>query len=352
MLVDELDTPIVTIDLDRVERNLGRWQRYCDEHGLRNRPHMKTHKVVELAKLQLAKGAKGICCQKLGEAEVMAAGGIDDILVPFNLLGSAKLARARDLADRITLEVACDSLEVARGLSEAFAGSSRPLAVLIECDTGAKRCGVQTPEAATDLALAVDRLPGLRFSGLMSYPPKGEPSAAAAFFGPAKAMIERHGLAVEKLSSAGSPDMWKAHESGIFTEYRVGTYIYYDRMQVAAGAATLDDCALHVQATVVSRPHPDRAILDAGSKALTSDIGGQDGHGLIVQYPEARIFALSEEHAHVDISRCAMRPKVGEKVAVVPNHACPVSNLFDTVVGVRDGRVVETFQVAARGRVR
>ncbi len=145
--------------------------------------------------------------------------------------------------------------------------------------------------------------------------------------------------------------MWRAHEFPVVDEYRVGTYVYNDRMQVAAGAASWEDCALTVLTAVVSRPTPDRAILDAGSKSLTSDLVGQSGHGRIVEYPEAVIYALSEEHGHVDLSACTARPRIGEKVRVIPNHACPVSNLFDRVVTVRGERVEGSLVVAARGRV-
>lgn len=282
----------------------------------------------------------------------MADAGLADILIPFNLLGPAKLARARALADRLALRVSADDPVVVDGLAEAFAGAARPLPVLVECDTGAARCGVQSPEAARDLALRIDRAPGLVFAGLLTYPPKGAPEKAAAFLTEAKTLIEVRGLPVPTVSSGGTPDMWRAHEHPVFTEYRVGTYIYNDRMQVAAGAASWEDCALTVLATVVSRPTADRAILDAGSKALTSDLGGQTGYGRILEYPEAVIHALSEEHGHVDLSACPSRPRIGEKVRVIPNHACPVSNLFDSIVTVCSERVEGTLAVAARGRVR
>lgn len=350
--IQDLDTPTVVVDLDRVERNLRRWQDYCNQHGLANRPHVKTHKIPELARRQRALGAVGITCQKLGEAEIMAADGQDDILIPYNLVGAAKLARTRELEERVRLSVGCDDLAVARGLSEAFAGSAHPLAVLVECDTGAARCGVPTPEAAAELARAIGRLPGLRFHGLLTYPAPGGTAAVERFMSAAKALLAASGVEVAVVSSGGSPDMWRAHEAPSVTEYRVGTYIYYDRMQIDAGAATLDDCALRVRATVVSRPTADRAILDAGSKTLSSDLGGLDGHGLIVEYPDARIAKLSEEHGHVDLTGCVARPALGEQVTIVPNHACVVSNLFDEIVAVRGELVERRLRVAARGCVR
>jgi D-serine deaminase-like pyridoxal phosphate-dependent protein len=348
--IDDLETPSVIIDLDRVERNLERWQDHCDRHKLGNRPHIKTHKLLELARRQVELGAIGIACQKLGEGEVMADGGLADILIPYNLLGPAKLARARALAGRVALRVTCDSLPVAEGLSQAFAGAGRPLGVLIECDTGALRCGVGTPEAAVELAQSIDRLPGLRFDGLMTYPAPGGQPAVRAFIAATRALLARHGLEAAIVSSGGTPDMWRAHEVEGVTEHRAGTYVYYDRMQVRAGAATFDDCALRVLTTVVSRPTADRAILDAGSKSVSSDLGGLDGYGLIEQYPQARIAKLSEEHGHVQLGEGG-RPKLGERVTIIPNHCCVVSNLFDEVVGVRGDEVERRFRVAARGRV-
>lgn len=352
MKIDDIDTPAVLVDLDRVEANLLRFQGYCDRHRLKNRPHIKTHKIPDLAKRQLALGAAGITCQKLGEAEVMADAGIGDILVTYNILGAAKLARAVALARRVRLSVTCDDIEVARGLSEAFAGNAPTLPVLVECDTGAKRCGVQTPRAAVDLALAIDRLSGLSFAGFMTYPPKLEIAGTAAFFAEAMALCRSHGLEAVVVSSGGTPDMWRAAEVPEVTEYRVGTYIYNDRMIMAAGAAQLDECALTVLSTVVSRPTGERAVLDAGSKALSSDsMGAEQGYGLITAYPLARIHKLNEEHGTVDLSGSNERPRIGERIRVVPNHACVVSNLFDRVYGIQGDHVVEEWEVAARGRM-
>ena len=350
--IDDLDTPAVLVDLDRVERNLSRWQDHCDAHGLANRPHIKTHKLVELARRQRELGAVGIACQKLGEAEVMADGGLADILIPYNLLGPAKLGRAVELAGRVALRVSCDSAEVAAGLSEAFAGSDRTLGVLVECDTGAQRCGVQTPAAAVELAQRIARLPGLRFDGLMTYPSPGGQPQVRAFVAGALAELARAGLEAGIVSSGGTPDMWRAHTVEGVTEHRVGTYVYNDRMQIRAGSATLEDCALRVLTTVVSRPTAGRAILDAGSKSLSSDLYGLEGYGLIEQYPEARIDKLSEEHGHVELAATGAAPRLGERVTVVPNHCCVVSNLFDEVVAVRGDRVEARLKVAARGRVR
>ncbi len=351
MRVEDLETPCVVIDLERVERNLARWQAYCDAHGLANRPHIKTHKIPHFARRQVSLGAVGIACQKLGEAEIMADAGLDDILIPYNLVGGAKLRRAVELARRVTLTLTCDSAETAEGLSAAFDDSGRTVAMLVECDTGAARCGVQDPVEAAALARRIDVLPGLTFAGLMTYPPPGRQPEVQAFLDEAVAECAAAGLEAKIVSSGGSPDMWTAHEVPAATEHRAGTYIYYDRSQVEFGAATLEECALSIRATVVSRPTADRAIVDAGSKTLSSDVMNIGGHGTVLEYPAARLYQMSEEHGNLDFSDETGRPAIGEVLTIIPNHACAVSNLHDQVHAVIGERVERSYPVAARGRV-
>jgi D-serine deaminase-like pyridoxal phosphate-dependent protein len=351
MELDSLDTPVATVDLDAVERNIARMQGYCDEHGLAFRPHIKTHKLPAIAHMQVRAGAVGITCQKLGEAEVMQAAGIRDILLTFPLLGSGKAERFAALVREGELSVAADSAEVARGLSHALAGAGVEAGFLVECDTGFGRTGVQTPDEAADLAELVDGLPGLRFDGLMTYPtlPGTGPALRAAID-----EIGAHGLDVRIVSAGGTPTFFTNHEVPEVTEVRAGTYLYGDRACIANGSVPLGDCALRVRATVVSRPTADRVILDCGSKALTSDPvePSGSGHGLIVEYPEATVYALSEEHGHADFGACDERPDIGEIVTVIPNHACGCTNLYDDVAVHRSGRLVGFWPVAARGKVR
>ncbi len=347
----ELDTPAVLIDIDRVEANLRRAQDYADSHGLKLRPHIKTHKLPRFAKRAMDLGAVGITVQKLGEAEVMADAGIREIFLPYNIIGAAKLARLKALHDRIHITVTADSPETVEGLSRTFAGSPTPLTVLVECDTGMGRCGVQTPAAALALAEKITNSPGLAFGGLMTYPAAGQVEANSAWLAAAKIALSAGGLPPSVVSNGGTPDLWRAHEVTAATEHRPGTYIYMDRFQVAKGVGTTEDCALTVLATVVSRPTEDRAIIDAGSKALTSDTLGMTGFGLIEAYPEAVIVGLSEEHGTIDLTNCASKPKIGDKLRIIPNHACVVSNLFDRVTLIRKDAVVETVKVDARGRV-
>lgn len=349
--IDDLDTPCVVIDLDKVEANLRRAQDYADRHRLPLRPHIKTHKIPELAHRQLEMGAIGITCQKLGEVEVMADAGIGDILLSYSVIGRPKLARLVALAKRINLRVVADHVEVAQGLSEAADGAGIKLEVLVECDTGAQRCGVQGPEQAVALAQAIERLPGLRFAGIMTYPPKNAVARNAAALREIVAALAAAGLEPRIVSNGGTPDLYRAHEVDMATEHRPGTYIYSDRSIAAAGVGTLDDCALKVLTTVVSRPTDDRAIFDAGSKTLSSDTLGLEGYGHVEEYPSAAIYGFSEEHAHVDVSGANARPRVGERVTIIPNHACVVSNLHDHVFAVRGDRVERVLRVAARGLV-
>ncbi len=347
----QLETPVPVIDLDVVERNVRRWQKRCDALGLSNRPHIKTHKLVGLAKFQLAVGASGITVQKLGEAEAMADAGITDMLMTFNVVGAPKLRRLAALARRTGISVVADSAEVVDGIARAGRDAGREIAVLVECETGACRNGVQSPEAAAELARRIDAADGVRFGGLMTYPAAGKRTASAAFLAQARDRIAEVGLETPVISSGGSPDMWSDEGLDVVTEYRAGTYVYFDRALVAYGACTLADCALKVRTTVVSVPTADRAILDAGSKALTSDLLGLPDHGCAPALSDARVYKLNEEHGYLDISAVDPKPKVGEVVEILPNHACPVSNLFDRIALSRGGRLLGLTRVDARGLV-
>jgi D-serine deaminase-like pyridoxal phosphate-dependent protein len=348
----DLDTPAVTIDLDVMERNIRRVQALLDRHGLGNRPHVKTHKVPAIGRLQMAAGAIGITCQKLGEVEVFADARVaDDVLLTYNVLGRPKLERLMAQARRLPrLTVALDSEPVARGLSEAAAAAGVDLGFVVECDTGMGRTGVQTPEAAYDLARAAMRLPRMHFQGLMTFPNRDPDSRL--FFERALARFAGAGVPVPVVSGGGTPALMTLDRFPMLTEHRAGTCVFNDAMVVAVGGAGWDDCAMRVRTTVVSRPTAERAVLDAGSKVLTSDQYFMKGYGHVLEYGEAAITHLSEEHAVVDLSACPERPRVGEVVHVVPNHCCVVSNMVDELYGVRGGTVEVTWPVAARGAVR
>lgn len=350
--IASIDTPAVLVDIDVVRRNIARFQAYADQIGMKVRPHIKTHKLPQIALMQLAEGAVGITCQKTSEAEAMVAADsrLTDVLITYNILGAEKLAHLRALAGRVQVTVVADNVVVIDGLSAAFVDAAVPLRVLVECNTGADRCGVSTPKEAAALARRIADAQGLQFAGLMTYPPANGAAAVQSFMTQAKALIEADGLTVEVISSGGTPSMMQAGVAPVATEYRPGTYAYNDRSLVARGACDWEDCALTVLATVVSVPSANRAIIDAGSKALTSDLLGLTGYGHVLGRPDIAIDQLSEEHGRL-ISAGPIRLAVGDKLRIVPNHACVVSNLFDAVHVLEAGKSVAIWPVVARGRV-
>lgn len=352
MRVDDLDTPVPVIDLDRVEHNLAKMQAYCDRHGLALRPHIKTHKLPQFAHRQIELGAVGITCQKISEALVMAEAGCADILITYPIVGASKIAPLAELARKTKLTVSLDNTVALDTVAAAAHEAGVEIGVLIEFDSGDGRCGVQTPEEALALARRAHGNGPLAFRGLMTYP-RG--IQTVPFVAAARALFDAAAIPIETVSVGGTPGCWDTHELPGVTELRVGTYIYHDRATVAAGVATLDECAVHVRATVVSRPTEDRAVLDSGSKTLSSDRvppSAGEGYGLILDYPDAVIVRLNEEHAVVDLSRCAVKPAIGERVRILPNHVCVVSNLHDRMAVARGGELVGEWPVAARGRTR
>jgi D-serine deaminase-like pyridoxal phosphate-dependent protein len=331
------------VDVDRLDRNLRRWQQESDRLGLANRPHMKTHKSVEVARRQLELGAVGLTCQKLGEAETMVAAGFDDVLIAYNLVGATKLERLAELLRRATVRVALDDSALLAGLAGAARGAGKELGVLVDCDTGLGRTGVTEPARAAELAAEVARADGLRFDGFMTYPVL---EGSLAFLAE---VVERAGP-VETVSVGGTPTMWRAGElRPLVTEYRAGVYVFGDLNTIAAGVGSVDDIALTIRATVVSRPALDRAVLDAGTKALAADLGRNGGFGHVIEAPESTVVKLDEEHAYVHLA-AEDSLELGQQVSVIPNHACPAVNLYDELVAVRNGEVIDRWRVDARGK--
>lgn len=349
MDIEQLDTPTAIVDLDVMEENIVRLQKHLDAYGIDSRPHIKTHKIPEIAHMQINAGAVGITCQKIGEAEVMAQAGIGDIFIPYNIIGQSKLDRLVNLSRRIKISVTADSVFTVRGLSEAFQGTGMELPVLVEFDSGLERCGVRSAQEAAELARLIDRLPGLHFAGLMTYPSNEK---VGPFVNETRMLLKPDGLEIEQVSGGGSPAAWQAQEYPDVTEHRAGMYVYGDLYGIQHGVSTEAQCALRILATVVSRPTPKLGVLDTGSKSLSSDTMGLDGFGRIVEYPDAVIYQLSEEHGHVKFSSPQRAPAIGERVTIIPNHACVVSNLFNEIVGTRDGHVEVVWPVAARGLLR
>ena len=369
MFLSSLPTPQVLIDRGRVRSNIQRVQALASAGGLRLRPHAKTHKSPVVAKWQLDAGAVGVCCAKVGEAEVFAEAGIRDIRLPYPVHPS-NAARVQRLMDQATTSIIVDRLDVARGWSEAMQRAGRTLDVLVKVDVGFHRCGIDPSDAPIEFLEAVAGLPGLRLRGLLSHAGHGYHAASddelrAIARSEAETLIsirERagaSGIPLEELSVGATPTLrYSATERGL-TELRPGNYVYFDRTQVALGAASLADCALTVLSTVVSK-HPGRIILDAGSKTLTNDlargISKAAGYGAVLAGDGSAvdeglvIERLSEEHATVRVvSATTLEP--GDRVRIVPNHSCVVSNLVDCIRLVEGDEVLETIPVAARGRI-
>jgi len=352
MTLDELETPAVTIDLDRLDANIRRVQARVAGTGRGNRPHIKTHKIPAIAKMQLDAGAVGITCQKLGEVEVFVDAGVaDDILLTFNIVGRQKTDHLMALAARVNrLAVVADNETVVRGLSEAGVRHGADVRLLIECDTGFGRNGVQSPEEARSLARLAMNLPRIRFEGLMTFPNRAP--GTADFMNRTLDLFAADKIPVPVVSGGGTPALSTLEDFPMMTEHRAGTYVYNDVMMVEQKAATWDDCAMNGRATVVSRPTPYQAIIDAGSKVLTREQYFVKNFGRLVEYPDAPVVNLSEEHGFIDLSASAAKPKVGDVVSIIPNHCCVVSNMVDEVYGIRAGKVEVVWPVAARGAVR
>lgn len=352
MRVEDLDTPSLLVDLDGLEDNLDRYQHYFDEHGIGLRPHVKTHKCLAIAHMQMRRGAMGITCQKVGEAEVMVGGGVaGDILIPFNIIGRQKLTRLVALARRTRLTVAADSEYTVQGLSDAATAAWVDLGVIVELDCG--RTGIGPPVAAVDLAMKIDQAPGIELRGIMTMPAT---VGQRPLIQETLALFDQRGLQYPIVSGGSTPGAFKAHEIPELTEYRAGEYPVGGVGHLKGGTHSVEQCAGRVLMTVVSRPGKDRAILDGGSKSLSGatyrEEDGSSSMGYIVEYPDARIAGASEEHGHVDLSVCERKPEIGERVQVLPVHPCPCFNEHDEIVAVRRGEVEAIWPVDARGRIR
>jgi D-serine deaminase-like pyridoxal phosphate-dependent protein len=346
MNLHSLDTPSLLVDLDLMEANLQRMQAYCDAHGLAFRPHIKTHKIPAIAHQQVALGAVGIACQKLGEAEIMAEAGIKDILIPYNLVGPAKLERLAALARRATLTVAVDSAEVMRPIAAHLAGAGALVGVLIELDSDLHRCGLSDPGAVVQLAREISATASLRFRGVMLYPSN---EASMPLVHETIKALDAAGLHPDVVSGGGVHSATRSHTFGALTEIRIGTYIFNDWTVVSKGTCTPEQCSLKVLVTVVSAPAPGRIIVDGGTKTFSSDGGFPIGH--VVEYPEAMLNKASEEHGFLDVSQCARVPRIGERLTIIPNHACGTVNMHNTLVGLRGDNVEVVWEIVARGKL-
>ena len=363
MHVSEIDTPALVIDLDVMERNLNRVAGYAKAHGLRLRPHTKTHKSPLVGRMQLDAGAVGLTVAKVGEAEVMLGSGTPDLLLHYPVLGRAKLERLMAVARKTRLTVALDSVAAAGQLSEAAREAQVEVGVLTEADVGLNRVGVAPGEELVQLAQCVASLPNLKFEGITFYPghirDSGERGMAqlAELRAAIRRMLddlERAALPVSVVSGGSTPSLYHSHELPGLNEIRPGTYIYNDINTVRSGACELADCAAAVLVTVVSTARKGQMIVDGGSKTFSSDRtveAGETTFGRVVEAPEARFRNMNEEHGYVDISRVSAQFAVGDRVRIIPSHICTCVNMHEQVYGVRGGEVQRVWKVEARGKL-
>ncbi len=359
--VTELDTPALLVDLKRMQRNIATMQAASDRNGVALRPHTKTHKSPDVARLQVAAGARGITVAKVGEAEVMVEAGFDDLFIAYPLVGESKYRRLLPLLERARIAVAADSTEGVAMMSAFFGPCGVTVPVLVEIDTGFRRTGLPTADAAVFLAQAIDRAPGLTFEGLMEF--SGHSYAAcseeerrvvghseAAMLLEAAERLSKLGLPVRVISTGSTPSMPFVAETPGVTEVRPGVYVFGDLKQVELGTLRREECALTVLATVVSTPAPGRYILDSGTKALSSDHYATWTYGELKDYPGAVITRASEEHGIIEGADLPLR--VGDRVEVIPNHACATCNMHDEFYIVEGGRVLDVWPVLGRGKFR
>lgn len=356
-------TPAIEIHEAVVARNIQRMADYARRHGLGLRPHAKTHKSLRLARMQLQAGAVGLAVAKVGEAEVMAQ-VCDDLLIAYPSVDQDRCVRIAELARRVTVRVAVDSALAADMLASAAGRAGAVVGVLVDVDVGLGRTGVQTPRQALDLACHIADTRGLRLDGVMIYPGHVRgPSAAQGphlwrvgqRLGEVLGLWQSRGLEAKIVSGGSTPTAVLSNLVPQLTEIRPGTYIFNDYNTILSGQCTLDDCAARVVCTVISNAVPGKVVLDAGSKALGGERAMIDpdtsGYGLLVDFPQARIVRLSEEHGEVDVSACPQPPALGQRVCVVPNHICACINLHDAARLVLPDGTAEILTIDARGKL-
>jgi len=354
--IDDLDTPSLVVDMDILETNLRRMADFTKECGVNLRPHVKTHKIPEIAKLQLDGGAKGVCLQKLSEAELFASRGITDIFITNEIVGKQKYPKLARLADQIDLRVAIDNYDNAVEISRACADVGTELKVFVDIDVGMHRCGV-APIEAGELADKISRLKNLVFTGIMGYDghaghgkTKGErekiSNDSMDQIAIAQKEIRRAGHEISVTSVGGSVSTWHDAKRPEVTEVQPGMYLFNAVNLVEAEVASVADCALTVLSTVMSKPTEDRAILDAGVKAFHFD---HCQYPWLVGVEGAEIYGFSEEHANVRLTGASRSLKLGDRVRGIPVHCCTCINSHEEMVALRKGNVENVWKVAARG---
>jgi D-serine deaminase-like pyridoxal phosphate-dependent protein len=357
-----LETPALVLDGPKVRRNVQRLADYTAGVGIKVRPHTKTHKLRSLAKMQLEAGANGLTAAKVSEAEVISDPE-QDVLLAYPPVGRFRADRLAELARSRTVRVALDSLAGVEIMSAAAQQAKTTVGILVDVDVGLGRTGVQTPEESLALAQAIDRAPNVRLDGIMIYPghvwelPDQQWEKLTAVSRKVEQVLElwsRHGLSAAIVSGGSTPTAYQSHAIPQLTEIRPGTYVFNDMNTVRGGFCTLEDCAALIVATVISDAVPGQIVVDAGSKTLTKDLNvtmPDSGFGHVVEFPDARVKALSEEHAQIDVAKCNSRPAVGDRVTIVPNHICPCINLQQAVWWIEPGEPPRELPVDARGKL-
>lgn len=360
----DLDTPALVIDLELVEANINEMAELARTSGVRLRPHTKTHKMPEIARLQVDAGASGITCAKVGEAEVMVAAGFDDVLIAYPIYGGEKLARLDALREHARILVSLDSVEVAQGLGRLGKSSGLPIEIYVEVDTGQHRMGRAPGEPTVELIKQIANIDGVTIIGLLTH--AGHAYGAVSMSDrdlvvdreiadlvETKQMAADAGIAFSEISVGSTPAARSELRRHGVTEVRPGTYVFNDTAMMSLGVATQDTCAARILATVVGRPSEDRFVIDAGTKCFTSDGVGRPGWIQAVGRDDLTMNFTTEEHGAgtIDLNEGG-RLEIGDKIEFIPSHICPVVNLFDSVYATRRGDVIEELRVAGRGKVR
>ena len=364
MHLDDLDTPSLVIDLDTLERNIAEMGAVVRAGGVRLRPHTKTHKSPEIARMQVDAGATGITVAKLGEAEVMVDAGLDDLLIAFPLVGERKLSRLRALLERCEVRVSLDAVEVAEGVGRVGKELRLDVPVLVEVDTGLHRMGREAGDPSARLALDIAGVPGVEVVGLLTHAGHAYRALDAHELRriatrevldvvDTAERCEREGLRIGQISVGSTPTARIAAAVPGVTEIRPGTYVFNDVQQMRLGTATEATCAARILTTVVARPTAERFVIDGGTKAFSADGGDGPpfpGRGVVAGRPDLVLDFMSEEHGVGHLVGDA-ELRIGERLQVIPLHVCSTVNLFDVAFGVRDRVVEREIAIAARGKV-
>lgn len=360
--VSELPTPALVVDGVIARRNIARLADYAARHRLGVRPHTKTHKSRFIAKLQIDAGAIGLTVAKVGEAEQLQ-GESNDLLMAYPAVDAARCQRLAELARAHTMRVVVDNSFGVEALAAAAKSANSVIGLLVEIDVGMGRTGVATAQDSLRLAQLISQTRGVRLDGILCYPghvwnPIAQQNAPLAAVSKklqeAIDLWKTNGLEAKIVSGGSTPTVFQSHLVPQYTEIRPGTYVFNDMNTLRGGYCALEDCAARIFCTVVSNAVKNQIVIDGGTKTFTSDLclpARESGHGLIVEYPEAKLTRLSEEHGQVDVSACAQRPKIGERVSVIPNHICPCVNLQDAIWWRDADGSLKKINVDARGKL-